>query len=358
MLGLIFLAAVFTNLTFWICLFSRLIWYQDANEPKPISHKPLDIIVVYKNAKAQVSHLVPQLLSQDYSEFQVIAVDDYSTDGMNWEDSKALHSPHFKGIKATLDQPGKKAALQEAIDSSRAEVILLTDADCYPNSQQWAKQMTNQISGPKLIVLGYSPTTPAAGWLNVFIRYETWMTAIQYLSYAIAGIPYMGVGRNICYQRSLVAGYKHDMTLPSGDDDLLVSALANKGNTAICISADAFVYTAGKDSIQKYLSQKARHMSTAPKYHWWHQLLLSIFAVSQILIYPLFLLAIILEREGRTLFLMIFITYCVVKIILSYFLMKKLKEELLILWAPLLDIALSIYYIVMLIPMLQTKKDW
>jgi hypothetical protein len=35
------------------------------------------------------------------------------------------------------------------------------------------------------------------------VRFETFHTAMQYLSYALAGIPYMGVGRNLSYKKDI-----------------------------------------------------------------------------------------------------------------------------------------------------------
>ncbi len=359
MLGSVLLIiAVIINLSYWLCLYSRLIWYRESTAEAHPADQPLDIIVVYKNAKEQISRLIPQLLQQRHSHYQVVAVDDHSTDGVKWDHSSAAESPHFIPQKATVDSPGKKAALQEAIDNSRADIVLLTDADCRPASQHWAKLMAVKAHGQHQMVLGYSPVTPGPGWLNAFSRYETWLTAVQYLSYALAGMPYMGVGRNICYQRSLVAGYQHDMTIQSGDDDLLVSALAHPDNATICIDPDSFVYTDAQLSLRAYSSQKARHMTTAPKYRWHHQILLSAFAGSQMLIYPLAAAAAIWGNMSLMTTLLILIIYAGIKMTISNFLLKKLKEEALIIWAPLLDILLTAYYIMMSIRILVPKKGW
>ena len=51
------------------------------------------------------------------------------------------------------------------------------------------------------VVLGYGAYKKYPGFLNKLIRFETFHTALQYFSYALAGKPYMGVGRNLSYRK-------------------------------------------------------------------------------------------------------------------------------------------------------------
>ena len=53
------------------------------------------------------------------------------------------------------------------------------------------------------IVLGYGEYHKLQGFFNKIIRWETFHTAIQYFSYTLAGMPYMGVGRNLSYKKEL-----------------------------------------------------------------------------------------------------------------------------------------------------------
>jgi hypothetical protein len=74
------------------------------------------------------------------------------------------------------------------------------------------------------IVLGYGAYHKRPGLLNKLIRFETFHSAIQYLSFALAGIPYMGVGRNLSYKKGLFfkqKGFSSINHIPGGDDDLL-----------------------------------------------------------------------------------------------------------------------------------------
>ena len=86
---------------------------------------------------------------------------------------------------------------------AKFEIMLLTDADCLPATENWISSMQSCYSDNTEIVLGYSPYLKKPGLLNKVIRWETYHTAMQYLSYALAGIPYMGVGRNLSYKKTL-----------------------------------------------------------------------------------------------------------------------------------------------------------
>jgi len=98
---------------------------------------------------------------------------------------------------------GKKYPLSIGIREAKHEVLLLTDADCVPASEFWVEKMQDAYDDNIEIVLGYGAYHKKSGMLNKMIRFETFHTALQYLSYALAGMPYMGVGRNLSYKKDL-----------------------------------------------------------------------------------------------------------------------------------------------------------
>ncbi|MDZ7774386.1 MAG: hypothetical protein U5L09_01610 [Bacteroidales bacterium] len=74
------------------------------------------------------------------------------------------------------------------------------------------------------IVIGYGAYEKRKGLLNTLIRYETLKTAMQYFSYALMGMPYMGTGRNLSYKKSLfyrMKGFVSHYNVASGDDDFV-----------------------------------------------------------------------------------------------------------------------------------------
>jgi glycosyltransferase involved in cell wall biosynthesis len=252
---------------------------------------PFSVIISARNEARNVIKYLPSILEQDYPTFEVIIIDDNSTD----DTSKILN--HFKGQYAHLHiikiehkkSAGKKEGLQRAIRNTKYEWLVFTDADCYPKSDQWLRKMASKCDEKTEIILGYSPYSKENGLLNDFIRYETFMTAVIYGTFTLSGIPYMGVGRNMAYKKSTflntVSKEKFEKTA-SGDDDLAVNAMANSHNTVLQFEEKARVISLPKTTFSDFIKQKTRHLSPSTHYKAGHQWLLGLLAMSQATFYP------------------------------------------------------------------------
>ena len=191
---------------------------------------------------------------------------------------------------------GKKFPLSIGIKECKHEVVLLTDADCKPASEKWVAKMQAAFKPGIEVVLGMGPDYKEPGVLNKLIRWETFHTALQYFGFALAGTPYMGVGRNLSYRKELFfrnKGFSAINNLPSGDDDLFINKVATKSNTAIVLDPEAFTFSAPKQTWKDWMRQKARHYSTGKYYKRSHKFLLGLYAASLALFYPLFIASVI-----------------------------------------------------------------
>ncbi|NBP71584.1 MAG: glycosyltransferase, partial [Cytophagia bacterium] len=184
--------------------------------------------------------LVPLLLQQAYPNFEVIVVDDRSNDAtLDWLLNETKIHPGLRMVHVdhTPDHiNGKKYALTLGIRAAKHDWIVLTDADCRPASPDWLKGLSEGIGENTEIILGYSPYQKKEGWLNRFIRFESLITALQYLGFALLKKPYMGVGRNMAYRKSLFMnnkGFTNMLSYTGGDDDLFVNKHAKGSNTSV-----------------------------------------------------------------------------------------------------------------------------
>lgn len=283
--------AVGIQVIYDLVLYARLALYKTKSTEE---HPPgVSIIICARNEERKLRNLIPEIMEQDHPDFEVIVVDDSS-----WDDStetlRAYQVRYSKLHLVRLDEDrqrmsGKKFALTVGLKAAKKELVLLTDADCRPVGKSWARHMTLPFLNPSTdIVLGVSPYARRKGLLNRVIRYDAAQIAIQYLSQALIGIPYMGVGRNLAYRTNLFfsnGGFKNHLHIASGDDDLFVKETAKKGNTAIVIDPETHVLSDPKESWSDWMHQKRRHFTTSPHYRLKHQLILGLWPLSYYLMW-------------------------------------------------------------------------
>jgi len=225
------------------------------------------------------------LVRQDYPIYEIIVVDDYSEPAEQKEMETMLSRLPDVFLFRSDRAPGKKHALSLGIEKANHDIILCTDADCLPAGPSWIKTMIGKTSGHEM-VLGYAPYFQKAGRLNPFIRFETVMTGMQYLSWAMLGLPYMGVGRNLLFPKSSFIKsepYKNSKEVPYGDDDLLVQAVKGHISVKVCLDRNSFIYSEPALTFNQWIAQKHRHLSAGSYYSLWSWLQPGIFGIGLIL---------------------------------------------------------------------------
>jgi biofilm PGA synthesis N-glycosyltransferase PgaC len=241
--------------------------------PVESDSEPVSVVICARNEDDNLTEFLPKVMTQDYPDFEVIVVNDCSFDNTeNVIDEFAKIFPNLRKANIKEDpyyKHGKKFAVLVGIKAARHSRLVLTDADCYPASDQWLKEMVAGFSVQKEIVLGYGAYEKRKGFLNKLIRFDAFIIAVQYLAAAIKNKPYMGVGRNLAYTKELFfkeKGFSKHYHIHSGDDDLFVNQASNQSNVNVCVSKDAVTYSKAKRSFKQWRIQKARHLTTAPLY--------------------------------------------------------------------------------------------
>lgn len=279
---------------FW-GIFSRVAFFRHRNL-NPEKEEPVSVIVCARNEFYNLSENLPYLLNQDYGKYEVVVVDHGSDDDTNYllRDMQGEY-PHLKVVSMPQDLnffTGKKFPLSIGIKSASYDAMLLTDADCIPRSNQWLRQMASGFVKGTEIVLGYGAYERKSGLLNLLIRFDTMRVAMQYFGFALAGIPYMGVGRNIAYRKSLFfrqGGFISHYRIQTGDDDLFVNRAASKKNTRVEFRAESHTLSAPKKTFSLWFRQKRRHLQSGNHYRFSHKLALALFGLTQVLFYASFI---------------------------------------------------------------------
>jgi cellulose synthase/poly-beta-1,6-N-acetylglucosamine synthase-like glycosyltransferase len=285
---LLVLATLVQLIYYWV-IYGKVAFFKPKNEFVR-SDQPVSVIVCARDEYYNLQENLPLLLSQDYSAYEVVVVNHGSEDETNYllRDLADIHK-NLKIVNVSQDLnffTGKKFPLSIGIKSASYDVLLFTDADCKPSSNQWIRRMAANFTEETEIVLGYGAYNKSGSLINLLIRFDTTRIAMNYLGFARAGMPYMGVGRNMAYRKSLFYkqnGFISHYRIQSGDDDLFINKAATATNTRIEIQEEAHTISAPKSSLDQWLRQKRRHLMTGGYYKPSHKFALGLFAVTQVM---------------------------------------------------------------------------
>ncbi len=361
---IVFIAAAAVQIVYYALVFSRLAYGRE-HRFDPDEYPPVSVVICAKNEAENLRRNLKIIFIQNYPTYEVIVVNDQSTDDtinvVSDFFSRNTNLRLFNIKPGEKPLPGKKFALKTGIENAKYENIVVTDADCQPASAHWLEHLMSSYLSDTDFVLGYSPFYRHPGMVNKIARYENIMTAMQYMSYARVGIPYMGVGRNMSFRKSLFTGWSgsnRDKDLPGGDDDLFVNALARGRNTVLSLHKDSFTYSEAKSTWSDWLHQKRRHVSTGSRYRFHHQLLLFFFALSDFLFYTSFIVLCI-----KTFMLPIILLSLVLVLTIKYIVTDKINIKLqqadLSSWFLLLDPLYVLYlFAIFIVSIFSTKPEW
>ncbi|MDP4280525.1 MAG: glycosyltransferase [Bacteroidota bacterium] len=325
----------------WLVYF-RLARYKDKTETR--KEEGVSVVICARNEYYHLQDNLPAILSQDYPNFEVIVVNNSSDDDSSFLLSQMAEKDHRLKIVEIQENlnffNGKKFPLSIGIKSAKNDLILLIDADCKPSSDQWIRKMQQSFDKNIKVVLGYGAYARRKGLLNILIRFDTVQIAIQYLSWALAGSPYMGVGRNMAYRKSLFyenQGFISHYKILSGDDDLFVNRVSRKNNTHINIDPQSITLSEPETKFSNWVIQKRRHLSTGKYYRFKHKLMLGTHSVSEVLFWGL-TIGLVSILYNWIIILSIFVVRTTSQLIVNRKCMRHLGEKRLWGFSPLLSL--------------------
>jgi glycosyltransferase involved in cell wall biosynthesis len=207
---------------------------------------PVSIVICSRNESQNLAQYLPLILEQDYPLYEVIVVNDGSTDESDQvlsdleEKYKHLYTTYIPEDSKYLSR--KKLAMMVGIKAAKYDYLLFTEACCSPVGKDWISCMMRNFSDTKSIVLGFSPLKKGNSLKDRFAAYDNLIDGLRYLSFAIMNRPYSGNGRNMAYKKSLFfenKGFSKYMYLQSGEDDLFINQIATSENTAVELAPES-----------------------------------------------------------------------------------------------------------------------
>jgi biofilm PGA synthesis N-glycosyltransferase PgaC len=250
-------------LSYSITLIVLIIGWTMASQPssphKPRSTISITVLVPFRNEKENLLATLKSLTEQTYQNFEVIAIDDHSTDA-SVEDLRQFSFANLTFVENAGH--GKKMAITTGVSLAKGEIIVATDADClFPRdwltaiAEKFNVQNVDLVFGPvKLKQDGRVFSDMQAIEFSSLIGSATALHAL--------GIPIMCNGANLAYRKKMfleVGGYDGNTNIPSGDDEFLMRKIVKaKAGCIRYLGNDRIVTTAPKFSMKDFFQQRLR----------------------------------------------------------------------------------------------------
>jgi glycosyltransferase involved in cell wall biosynthesis len=341
----VFVVVVILQLVYYLGVFGKFSFAK----PQIITPKRLSVsvIVCAKNDAEKVKELIPVLLAQNYPDFELVLIDNASSD--ETLDIFEEYEKQYRNIRLVKVENNeafwgnKKYALTLGIKAASKDYLLFTDADCYPTSPDWILNMTSQFTLNKTIVLGYSAyEKQAKSFLNKIIRYDAVLRATQQFAWAKLGRPFTGNGRNLAYKKDEFFkrnGYINHMNILTGEDALFINDAAGKKNTAMCYSVESFTYTKAKKTFKSWTKERRKAAFTASFFKPFDRFQLKLFTVLQAAFFILMILLLALQFNWMFIVPVIAVRYVAGWITMAKSAVK-LNEKDIVYWYPVMEIIL------------------
>lgn len=229
---------------------------------------PVSVIVYACDNSRRLARMLPEVLAQEYpGEFEVVVVNDGSSASVN--DVVTLLQATHSNLRQTFvpvearNLSRRKLAISLGIKCARHDNLVLTTAACVPASGRWLRLMGRHFVDGREVMLGAARIDGLKGLLRRFdeaASSTTWLVSAQH------GHPYRGTGFNLGYTRQrffAMKGFSKHLNIQTGDDDLFINEIADGGNTAVELSAEALMSVETSRPAYEYREEKLSHRFTA-----------------------------------------------------------------------------------------------
>lgn len=357
-----FAAIALVQLIYFWLLFVRLAFYKKTFEET--DEKPVSVVIIANNQYRDVNENLAAFLEQAHRKYEVVLVVDNSEDGtMELAEEFTAKYPHLRIVELTQSLnwfSGRKFPLSLGIKSAYSDLILLTDITCRPANDHWITQMTSAMQPGREIVLGYSSWRTTSK-INKWLRFTAFYDALLYLSAALSGIAFKGIGRNLSYTRELFyrnKGFSAHYTIVAGDDELFVNKTATRKNVSAQLSAASRIDQVRPVTFRQWLQSERARLRIRHYFKPGHRLLIETYNVSLFLFYAILTALVILKAPWISV-AAIFALRLISQLILFGLIQKRLHEKNLLLLTPFFEILLLLIdFFIRLRLLFSPKRKW
>lgn len=316
-LGATLLLCFLIQLFYWLFFYKRPYSYYKKKGELSVPHEGLpaiSVIVTSKNSAEELERNLPFIIEQDYPDFEVIVVNRGSTDDTDMvlkaaeQKYSRLYHTYVPAEAEGINE--KKLALTLGIKAAKNDYLLFTEAYCKPSSRNWIKEFGKEFIQGKEVILGFCKLDiPKKTSLRGFMLYDNLVHHLKFLSMAIIGRPFMGIGRNLAYKKELFfknKGYSSILNLEGGEDDLYINRIAPKKKTGVVVSRESMTETDSVTHFSEWRALKSGYLYSKQYYKGFSSHIFRLETLSKYLFYLLLVCTIILGTVSGNYILLAF----------------------------------------------------
>lgn len=357
-----FAASTLIQLIYFWGIFAKLSFYREKIRYPGLP--PVSVVIAASNQYSDLKTNLEFFLQQEYPNFEVLVVIDNSDDPSNElleELSRRYENLSIVELTQKLNWfSGRKFPLSLGIKSAQNDLILLSEPSCRPENNYWIGEMVSAYSPNTEMVLGFSSFATKSG-INKWLRFTAFYDALFYLSTALLGIPFKGIGRNLSYTRNLFyrnKGFSSHYVISYGDDEIFVNKTATKKNTKVKISTNARVIQIKKLSFLEWLATENIRLRIRRFFNPGDRILIRGFSLTSFLFYTLFVTNLIFQAPWMVV-IAIFALRLISQMIIFGFAQKRLQEKNLLLLSPIFEILLILIdFLIWISLFFKRNKKW
>ncbi len=259
---------------FVLCAFVQLYYYwwpfwsvaRARSSSEQVKRTPVSVVICAKNEVQNLEKNLPLFLAQDYPEFEVVVVNDGSTDDTE-EMLHALRQQH-KNLQVTTIEPdykfthNKKLAITVGIKAAQHKRIIFTEPDCEPSGSRWLEAMQQAFGGSGEVVIGYCRNTHRNNAIEKMQRSDELMSALFALRGAMLGKAYRSTIKNMGLSQEFFfrsKGFAHYNSQPNGEETIFLCRNANEQNTKVALAPEALISSSLELTPAQWFKQKCQY---------------------------------------------------------------------------------------------------
>ncbi|MBP7838987.1 MAG: glycosyltransferase [Bacteroidales bacterium] len=354
-----FVLLLFIQLIFFLVCFNRL---NSRKLQKEIDVKQsVSVVLVTSNQYNDLRKLLPEILNQSYSNYEVVVVDDSSEDGSDvlLERFSEQYS-HLKVVNMHQHLnwfKGNEFPISIGIKSAVNDWILLTETTCIPRSSHWISEMMKKANFPTQIVLARSSFATSSK-INIWYRFARFYNSLINLSFAISKISFKGSTQNLLFSRKLFfdqKGFVSHYTIKGGVGELFVSEAATLSNVSVQISPKSVVDYVKSTSFRKWIIKEHTNLDIERRINLKQRIPFLLYFNSLFIFYLVFGILMINNLHWQVI-LSLFSIRLVSQFFIFHRAQKRLSEQRLLLLMPVFEIALLVIHFLIRFRLIFIKK--